>query len=717
MSESTRDAKARRSREVYASLADIGDIPAVANVRRRESCRLNLLRFLVTYFPETTGLSPFSEDHKRVISRIQSCVLDGGRFVNAVYRGFAKTTISENAAIWAVLYGHRAYVPILGANASAADENIESIKLELSENELLAEDFPEVCHAVQALEGKPQRCRSQTHAGELTHIGWTADTVVLPTIRLSQAAAKEKKIPVTADGYTLCSGAILRARGMTAGTRGMKRKRPDGRQQRPDFIILDDPQTDESAGTELQVNKAMRLLKKAIMKLGGHKTPLACVINATVIERGDLIDQLLDAKRNPAWQGERIPMLRSMSKAHETHWLGEYKRLRETYDPDSLDDQKRAHRAANAYYRKHRKEMDEGCRVSWKHCFVSDDEGGRRVPELSAIQHAYNMLIDDGPEAFASECQQQPIDRLAESVSRLDAARIRAKVNGLERGVVPTWATHLTAFVDVGEKLLYWSVMAWGNAFAGAVLDYGTWPPQSRPYFAMKDARPTIASELPGMGLEAQFREALSRLMPSLVGRPWRQGDIGEMRVGRCLIDANYGISTSSVYDFCATSPYAAFLTPSHGKGVGPGERSMLQWDEKPGERLGHNWKQMLPTKRAVRHVMFDSNYWKTFLANRWLTALGDPGSLSLFGRDPEAHALIADHACAEFGDPQTSARTQRTVEVWRAYPHRPDNHWLDCLVGCAVGASMLGVSLPGQGKRDEVKRVRFSELQAKKRG
>ena len=35
------------------------------------------------------------------------------------------------------------------------------------------------------------------------------------------------------------------------------------------------------------------------------------------------------------------------------------------------------------------------------------------------------------------------------------------------------------------------------------------------------------------------------------------------------------------------------------------------------------------------------------------------------------------------------------------AAPGKPDNHFLDCLVGCAVGASMLGCQLLGGKKPD----------------
>ena len=39
-----------------------------------------------------------------------------------------------------------------------------------------------------------------------------------------------------------------------------------------------------------------------------------------------------------------------------------------------------------------------------------------------------------------------------------------------------------------------------------------------------------------------------------------------------------------------------------------------------------------------------------------------------------------------------------RTVDEWKVRPGGGDNHWLDCLVGCAVGGSVQGVSLPGTG-------------------
>ena len=158
--ENRRRSTLERGRATSRLGADIGEIAKPLNPDRREACRLDLAKFLVEYFPQSTGLSPFSDDHNRVIGRIQDCILRGGRFINAVYRGFAKSTISENSLLWAMLYGHRRFGAIFAAEADLATKAITSIKLELAENDLLFEDFPEVCDPIRKLERMSQRARS-----------------------------------------------------------------------------------------------------------------------------------------------------------------------------------------------------------------------------------------------------------------------------------------------------------------------------------------------------------------------------------------------------------------------------------------------------------------------------------------------------------------------------------------------------------------------------
>jgi hypothetical protein len=95
--------------------------------------------------------------------------------------------------------------------------------------------------------------------------------------------------------------------------------------------------------------------------------------------------------------------------------------------------------------------------------------------------------------------------------------------------------------------------------------------------------------------------------------------------------------------------------------------------------------------------------------------AMGDRGCLSLFGGRPEVHRLLAEHLTAEYRI-KTEARG-RVVDEWKQRPERPDNHWFDCLVGCAVAGSILGAELLGIGERPTTRqRVSFAEMQKRRR-
>ena len=91
---------------------------------------------------------------------------------------------------------------------------------------------------------------------------------------------------------------------------------------------------------------------------------------------------------------------------------------------------------------------------------------------------------------------------------------------------------------------------------------------------------------------------------------------------------------------------------------------------------------------------------------------MGDPGCLSLFGRDNQDHRLLADHLTAEYR--VKSSAQGRTVDEWKLRATRPDNHWLDCLVGCGVAAAIQGAVLAGTDVKVAAtrKRIRLSELQ-----
>jgi hypothetical protein len=86
------------------------------------------------------------------------------------------------------------------------------------------------------------------------------------------------------------------------------------------------------------------------------------------------------------------------------------------------------------------------------------------------------------------------------------------------------------------------------------VLDYGAYPDQKRPYFTLRDARPTLTGIMPSGGVEAAIYAGLETLTGQILGRAWRRDDGADLRVERCLIDANWGSSTDVVYQFLLMS-------------------------------------------------------------------------------------------------------------------------------------------------------------------
>ena len=163
--------EAARQALMEQSLAgrDIGELPPVDNPERKEACRLDFKLFCETYFPEVYALE-WSEDHLRAIAKIEKSVLKGGLFALAMSRGSGKSSLTDTAAIWAMCYGHREFVVVVGASESAALEILDSIKTELEVNEHLAADFPEVCYPIAALDGIANRCAGQLYKGERTRI-------------------------------------------------------------------------------------------------------------------------------------------------------------------------------------------------------------------------------------------------------------------------------------------------------------------------------------------------------------------------------------------------------------------------------------------------------------------------------------------------------------------------------------------------------------------
>jgi len=659
-----KDRARARNAAISASGRDIGALPEVVDPARKARAAKSFRAFCESYFPERFYLA-WSADHLTAISRIEAAVLKGGLFALAMPRGSGKTALTEVAVLWAALYGYHEFVALIGATEGHGDELLDSVRTEIETNSHLGEDFPEVCYPVRRLDGIVNRCAGQLCSGERTRIKWKGNTIILPTIEGSKA-----------------SGVIIRSVALLGRVRGMKHTRPGGRIVRPSLVIPDDPQTDESArsqGPQGQSTKRLKVLAGAVLGMAGPGMKIAGIMPCTVIAKGDMADTILDREKHPEWNGLRTKMVLSFP-ANVKLW----DKYAEVRAEGLRNDDGGA--AGTAFYAENREAMDAGAEVSWPARFNDD--------ELSAIQNAMNLKIRD-EAAFFAEYQNEPLGEYGDEIV-LEADDIVKRLNGRRPGEVPGACNFLTMFADIHNNLLYYVVVAWETNFTGYVMDYGAYPDQGRHYFSLREAKKTLRQLTPGSGPEAAIYAGLKAFLTDYLAREWRRDDGAVMKLDRVLIDA--GWKTRIVYQVCRAIGSSA-VVPSKGVGVTPSMKPMIAMKRKKGELHGDNW--MMPNvagTRELRHIRYDTNHWKTFVHARLGVAMGDPGGVSLFGSKPERHRLFAEHLTAEY-----SIRTEgqgRTVNVWKLPPSKPDNHLFDALVGCAVAASTLGVSLGGAAAR-----------------
>jgi len=661
--------QAERSRQATKASQDIFPIPEIEDYERRKRCGESFRLFCETYFPAAFHRE-WSNDHLRVIAKIEKAVREGGLFAFAMPRGSGKTTLARCSALWAVLYGYRPFVCLIGAADDRAKELLLPIKKHIVENPLLLADFPESIHPLRCLENSSKRQLQQHIQGRLTHVHWGQEKLVFPTI-------EGDHLPhvLRTEGYEVSPscGSIITTTSLDANMRGQQHTRADGSIIRPSLVLLDDPQTRQSAASATQTRRRLELLNGDVLGMAGPGEQISAVLTCTKIYDNDLADQVLDKEKNPEWDSECTRLVYAFP-TNEKLW-DEYKHIRDT----------QGHKAATEYYRRHREEMDAGAVIAWPARFD-------RKSELSAIQHAMNLKFKVGPEAFASEYQNEPVlEQTNDQV--LTVEQVLAKVNGYKRGSVPAACTKLTMFIDLHDRLLFYCVCAWEENFTGYVIDYGTFPQQKRYNFTLATAPATLGRAFPGLGTDGAIHAGLERLVSTNLAREWKRGET-LMRIDRLLVDMGY--KPGIVADVKRKAGGTAVMA-SKGIGIRASRKPLASYMRHPGEVHGHFW--YIPNVRKTGefpHVLVDVNYWKTFVHAGLATAAGDRGCLSLFGKDGREHDMFAEHVAHS----ETWVEVQgmgRIVHEWSSRPTRPDNHWFDCLVGCAAAASMCGVKAAGE--------------------
>ena len=635
-------------RENYQEAFEVTIDPVIDPVRRAESARDPFFA-LSTYFPERFYF-PWTETQRDIVEEITRRMVSGGDKAVAAPRGEGKTSIVEGLVIMSLLHGKLKFPLICAATGRDAGRILENIKSELEFNELLHADFPEVTCAIRHLEGSSQRTKMQRwKGGDRTRMKWSADYVVLPTRKESAS-----------------SGSVLMTRGLDGAIRGVRHEN-----LRPDFVLIDDPETRESATSDTQIKARSAILEKDLGGIGGQGRKISSVILCTIMAGGSVAQRFTDPSAKPGWGGVRHRLIKEWPTRPEL-WA-KYIELRQIDQRSGDSEGKTAHQ----FYVDNRKEMDAGAVVSNDNRAVTDIP----VPELSTLQHVYNFIADKGKESFDTEYQNDPPSNTDDEVTEIDPIVVRSRLNGYERGQCPEDATRLVAFVDVGMYRLHWLVYAVRSGNIGCVVDYGT----------QTTDKPRV------VGTEQAIMTALREIRDELFGNGWVTSNLEvtesnpEVTPSRlldlCLVDS--GRWDSAVLSFCAESGGAYVPSMGDARFLAPSGPSKTKI---PG---GEYWYVRIRPDGA-KVVNMSPDPLKLQVHERFVAEhMGDDGhlrphSLTLFGSEPIEHADFASQICAEVHIKgwKEGPKGYELKEYWAVKSKQ--NHYLDCMYGAVVAAEAV---------------------------
>lgn len=181
--ETNRKAVLKYKRSNRPLAREIGLFEVKINWERRLACKKSLRLFCETYL-QAVFYHGWSDDQLTCIEKAQIVCSEGGKFCVAMPRGGGKTAIVRAATLWSTLYGLKRFIYNVGSTEPKATQTLNFIKVQLENNPLLRQDFPELCWPIFCLEGTNRMARGQLFNGESTHCHIASDYIRYPILQL-----------------------------------------------------------------------------------------------------------------------------------------------------------------------------------------------------------------------------------------------------------------------------------------------------------------------------------------------------------------------------------------------------------------------------------------------------------------------------------------------------------------------------------------------------
>ena len=635
-----------RRRELRSKAAEVY-IKPIEDLARRQACLQDPEMFLKTYGKQTF-YNPFAPHHKAMIQAIHQRALTGGDKAIAAPRGDGKTQVATWMIIYILLACLVEFPIIVAATRKLAQKIFKQIQRTFVTNSLIIEDFPEICCPVLGLEGAPQRASKQHVGGEPTGIIWTQDEIGFPRVLGSPYGGR----------YVAYYGLDSAIRGVSFnGTR-------------PDFALIDDPETREVAFSDTQHQDVEDMIDGDIALLCGPDKQMTRVVLTTIQNRRCYSYRVTDRQLKPAFAGDRYGMLLTWPEKIEL-W-DEYIALRQKAQESGDKDGKEA----TEFYLARQSEMQQGATLSNPHRFISKIKPDGTPIEIDALQSFFNRVADLGMSRVNAELQNEPDEENEIETIGLTAGRVASRINGLQQNQLPpSGPIKIVVGCDVGKYFCHWVKIAFFGNATGCILDYGI-------------------AEVPGTRTTSNTQAIERAIYQALL--QWRTDVLAENPPDFALIDSGgeWGVA---IYEFCreAGHPFAA--------SKGYAETQFQLGKDSPTRRLFLEcWAGAMPHERLWLYNV-NAEFWKQWVHERFNTPTFDDqhqmndGSLSLFASDDtKRHLSFSHHIVAEERQ-EVFVSGKGLQRKW--VKTNKNNHYLDATALACCGAGILGVRVVSQAK------------------
>lgn len=622
-------------------------------------------------FTNSTGLKPFGEPQVKSIRQTQHILTHGGRAVIAEPRGFAKTSRTSNHCLAAVLQGKIKYGLILASSLTKAAEILESIKTELIDNQKLHELYPAVCSCFEMVEERNLRAKNQTYGGQPTYIGYTNDRIRFPYIPGEPS-----------------SGSVIQVRSKD-NVRGLFTKVRYGENSgsilRPDFVFLDDIQTDEEAGSDVTAQKIIKTIKKSVLFAGSHHRKISAIMCCTPIVPGDVSTHFI--LHEPSWEVTLYKMVEEMPDNLEK-WLTEYADIYLGFDRYKPGDRLRAKLEAKQYVENNYEMLHKGSVVAWDWAYGWGEDP---VTEISALHHAMNFLIDEGSEAFETECQCNVTARDEDGTEvKATVKEIVDKTSGRSRLHCAQETQYVTTHIDINKRVLTYLTMSSPEIFRPSVIDYGTWPRQPGATWEKDSIVQSLERAYPEVSEETEWiYKGLYDLLTFLNERVYYREDGQELK--NKLISTDQRYLGDTVQQVIRDHPARSICCTYSGIGLKAKSKPFMSRHYGTDCQVHFHCATIPTFDRLLPLLHTDVNFFKTLLHRGVKKGKGEIGSVDIFEPDKGTnHLLLAKHWTSETPTEDKDVDSGNTIIVWSG--NRGDNEWFDNATGCLANLQKLGV-------------------------